>query len=169
MSELSAKLALLKGDRKTSEIIKDAGIARETFRKIERGDSVKLSTLRDISTAMDLTPTEWTDLIIAWLKTEAGPESRNLIIETRGQPPSLHDQPDSQVSAAMALFQNLNAAEREDITKAMERKEVRACLPSINRVWEKFSSSQTSRSKTAHKILSVVKRKLSGPNPSKAR
>ena len=59
MSELSAILSLLKGNRTTQEIVNGADLSRETFRKLERGQGVKLSTLRDIASYLKLTRPQW--------------------------------------------------------------------------------------------------------------
>lgn len=138
MSELSAKISEFKGQRQTSEIIESAGISRQTFRKIELGDSVKLSTLRAISNAIGATDEQWLELLVAWLKNEAGTEARKIWIESRADKAKESHQP-SGTARAMMAFEQLNAGEREQILLAMQRKEVIACLPAINRVWEKFN------------------------------
>ncbi|HEU5123927.1 MAG TPA: hypothetical protein VFW05_07675 [Verrucomicrobiae bacterium] len=139
MSELSAKLSDFKGQRKTSDIIAAAGISRETFRKIERGQPTRLDTLRQISQAMKLSEDQWMELMIAWIKSQLGDQSSKLEIRPLSESSVLKNRARNPVDDVMMLFTNLNAAERIDIIKAMQRKEVRACLPGINRIWEKFS------------------------------
>lgn len=142
MSELSAKLAGLKSGRKTTEVLEFVKVSRQTFRRIERGESVKLSTLKAIATAFKVTDTEWLDLLVAWLKTEAGYDARKLWIEPKDSSVSaLRDIDAGQVARATMLFSELTHADRIEITKAMQRSEVRACLPAINRVWEKFAKT----------------------------
>lgn len=138
MSELSARIADLKGTRPTSEIISAAKVSRQTFRKIELGESVKLSTLRQIADAIGANEQQWAELLAAWLSAEAGGESRLLWIHPRGE--AFSESKDSPAARALMLFEQLNAADRQHVLKTMQRKEVLACLPAINRVWEKFSN-----------------------------
>jgi transcriptional regulator with XRE-family HTH domain len=139
MSELSNKIKLLRGDRSAEDIAKEVGVSRESFSRIERGGSVKLSTLKQIATALRVPESDWLELLVAWLKSEAGPDARKLWLEPRETTPSvLRDKGDNEAGRAMMLFNSLNPAERQEIMKAMERPEVRRCLPAINRVWEKF-------------------------------
>lgn len=146
MSELSAKLATLKRARKTKEIIAAAGVSRQTFRKIELGESVKLSTLKEIALALGVTSDspEWLELVVAWIKTEVGHDSRKLWIEARDSN-VLRESGESDTARAMMLFSELTAADRVEIIKAMQRPEVRACLPAINSVWEKLDPNSPSR------------------------
>jgi DNA-binding Xre family transcriptional regulator len=136
MSELSAKLAALKGEQTTSEIIQKAGLSRETFRKMERGEGVKLTTLRQIFEALDCEESEWVDLLIAWIQTEIGPESARIWIHSR-EPSALKEGKPDIAAQAMAVFQKLNAVDRDQVLKTMQRREVLNCLPAINQVWEK--------------------------------
>lgn len=160
MSELSSKLAALKGKRTTKEIIGLAEISRETFRKVERGEAgVKLSTLKAIADALGVSQDQWTDLVAAWLKVEAGEEAHRLSIKPK-HPSDVGQTESSQVAHAAILFQQLNAAERQEILKAMERKEVRNCLPSINRVWERLSKPSPSSSEDDKRVLRTVRRDI---------
>jgi transcriptional regulator with XRE-family HTH domain len=142
MSQLSGRLAALKGSQKTSDIIAKANVSRETFRKIERGEAVKLSTLRQIAKALHVSEEEWLDLLIAWIQTEVGKDSHYLWIETKESGHSrLHDATADQTAKAMMLFQELNHTDRLEIIKAMQRPEVMACIRGINGVWEKFDDA----------------------------
>lgn len=157
MSELSAKIEGLKGELTTQEVISLAKVSRETFRKIERGESVKLSTLRAIARALKASESAWLDLLVAWLKKEAGDEKNKIWIEPREKDfATVHDDVTSQSARALMLFGDLNAAERAEIIKAMERPEVRGCLPAINRVWEKFATPHPATRAAAGKIASVA-------------
>jgi len=138
VSELSSKLAVLKGSKRTTEILSAAKVSYETFRKIERGQSVKLKTLRRIADALNVTDAEWLDMVVAWLKTEAGRDAQKLSIRPREGHSALHDAAVDKLARATDLFQQLNSQDAEEIIKAMQRPEVRACLVAINQVWEKM-------------------------------
>lgn len=139
MSELSARLAALKNHVQTAEIIKLAGVSRETFRKIERGDSVKLKTLHQIAKALKADEEQWIELVIAWLKTEAGPAAAKIWIQSK-TPSTLKDARESQSTQALMLFETLNAADRAEVIKTMQRKEVITCIAAINRVIDRIAS-----------------------------
>ena len=170
MSDLSAKIAVLKGKRKTSHVVQGADVSRATFRKIELGQSIKLSTLREIARALGVTDEspEWLELVVAWIKTEVGLDAHRLWIEPRDtQPSALRDVPASDTAKAMMLFTELNSADRIEITKAMQRPEVRACLPAINSVWDKLGEPSSEKVTKAAKTREEQQAgKLTGPKPT---
>jgi hypothetical protein len=141
MSELSNKIKAIRGVLSAEEAGVKCGLSRESFYRVERGGSVKIETLRDIAKGFHISENEWLDLLVAWLKHEAGADAEMLFIESKRGGSKLHDHESSQVQRAMSLFTNLNPTDRAEITKAMQRTEVRACLPAINSVWEKFTPS----------------------------
>lgn len=137
MSELSNKLAALKGKHTTAEIVEKLGISRETFRRIERGDSVKLSTLKEIANVLGVKDEDWIELIIAWIKLEIGQDAQKMWIEPKEQKASkLHDAQESAQAKAMMLFNQLNSEDRHQIILAMERPEIRRSLPALNKLYD---------------------------------
>jgi transcriptional regulator with XRE-family HTH domain len=141
MSELSNKIKAIRGQLNADEAGSKCGLSRESFYRIERGGSVKFQTLQAIATGFGLPESDWLNLLGSWLKHEAGVDAAKLFIEPREQAvSSLNDAESSQVGRAMMLFTDLNPHDRAEVLKAMQRPEVRACLPAINSVWEKFSS-----------------------------
>lgn len=80
MTELAHKLSLLKGKRTSAEIIKGAKISRETFAKIQRGHTVKLSTLKSIADFLGASRQQWLELVIAWINEEIGEDAKYLQI-----------------------------------------------------------------------------------------
>jgi DNA-binding XRE family transcriptional regulator len=139
MSKLSNKIKGIRGQLSAEDAGTKCGISRESFYRIERGGFVKLETVRDIATGFQLDDSAWLDLLVAWLKHEAGTDAHSLFIEKKEQSASvLQDNESSAVARAMMLFEALNPHDREQIAKSMQRPEVRGCLPAINRVWEKF-------------------------------
>ncbi len=144
MSELSNKVKALRGKMSAEEAGQKCGLSRESFYRVERGGSVKFESLRDIATGLHATESDWLEMIVAWLKYQIGEDAQKLWIEPRVGGSKLSDGATNQVGRAMLLFTDLNPADRVEITKAMERPEVRACLPAINSVWEKFDPSNRS-------------------------
>lgn len=142
MSELANKIRNLRGDLSAEEAGKKCGVSRESFYRFERGGTTRLSTLRAIADGFGLNETQWTDLLVSWLKLEAGEDVDRVWIEPREGSSALHDQDSSHVGRAAMLFERLNPADRDEIFKAMQRPEVRGCLPAINAVWEKFEASR---------------------------
>jgi transcriptional regulator with XRE-family HTH domain len=166
MSELSNKIKALRGDLSAEEAGQKAGVSRESFYRIERGGSVKFETLRAIAKAFELPEADWLELVAAWLRSEIGEDANKLWIEPKDGHSRLREGEDSQVARAMMLFTQLNPADRSEITKAMERPEVRGCLPAINSVWEKFNSSALDRARRG--VVSAAKKRAGvGDAPAK--
>jgi hypothetical protein len=139
VSELSAKIEELRGRMSISDFIRKASVSRETYRKIQIGKPVKLSTIQQVSKAFNLNKAHWHDIMVAWLKTEIGPdEAQHLWIERKAGSKLQEGKPDES-ARVMMLFSGLTHNERQEIIKAMERKEVRNCLPAINRSWEQLT------------------------------
>jgi len=144
MSELSNKIQSILGDMKAVAAGKLCDLSRESFYRIERGESVGYETLLKIKKGFKLNQNDWLELLVAWLKQEAGADAPYLIIQAREVSPSmLRDNEASQVAKAMMLFTDLNLADRQEVTHAMQRPEVRACLPAINSLYEKLGTSGT--------------------------
>lgn len=140
MSELANKIKLLRGDLSAEDAAKKCGISRESFYRIERGGTVKLDTLRQMAAGFEMKGADWIGLLVAWLRNETGPDERFVYIEPKSRNRSeLTDRENSQIELAMTLFKALPPADRKEIIHAMERPEVRACLPAINQTWEKLS------------------------------
>jgi hypothetical protein len=139
MSELSTKVKKLRGDKSPVEAAEMCDLSRESFYRIERGGSVKLETLRSIAKGFKLSEPDWLDLLASWLRHEAGPDEVKLWIESKQGESQLNDSESDEIGKAMILFKGLNHIDRKEVLKAMDRKEVRDCLPSINNCWEKFS------------------------------
>ena len=138
-SELSAKFKSIRGELSAEQVAAKANLSRESVYRIERGVSVKLETLRQIALALKLTEADWLELLSAWIRSELGLEASKLWIEPRDSSVSkLKEAGEDQVAMAMVYFRQLNSRDRDEVLKAMQRPEVRACLHSINRVWEKF-------------------------------
>ena len=102
------------------------------------GESVKLSSLRKIAKACNLSEPDYLRLVIAWIRLEIGDKDfRRLSIQIA---PNLKDasvlkeQNDAEV---LRLFHLLADSDQNQIVKAMQRNKVLNCLPSINSMWDK--------------------------------
>ena len=141
VSELSVLLSLFKGHRTTQEIVDGAALSRETFRKLQRGQGVKLSTLRDIATYLKLTRSQWLALVVAWIKLEVGEaEAKYLQIivnETAGVP--------REVRQLQELALQLPPAELQQVILAISRPEVRLACIGLNRVYEELGKRKVTR------------------------
>lgn len=142
MSELSSQLAKLKGNRTTKEIIKAARCSRETFRRIERGDSVKLCTLQTIATTLGATKSEWITMAANWARHELesgiGADANAICIKLATD----NTKPKEQTKA-MHLFTSLPHEQRVQIVKTMERPAVIKMLPAIHAVFDAAKKSTT--------------------------
>jgi transcriptional regulator with XRE-family HTH domain len=136
MSELSAKIRALRGEASQSEFATRAGVSLRTVNNLELGQAVRLDTVQQVAKALQLKEGERLALVIAWLRTEAGPDADRLWIESKN-PSEIRELESDESTRADLLFRKLTASDREQILKTMQRREVLNCLPAINHVWEK--------------------------------
>lgn len=135
MSELSNKIRLLRGDISAEEAGRRVGLSRESFYRMERGGSVKLATLRQLAQGLAVSESDWLDLLVAWLRQEAGQDAGKLIIDTQAMSP-LKDASESQSARALALFNQLNAEDRHQVLLLLQRPELRRSLPALNKLYD---------------------------------
>ncbi len=144
MSHLSEKINRLQGDLTQEQMARRCGVSRNVFSYLAKGQTVKLSTLRKIANAFELTRAAWLDLLIAWIRAEIGEEDfKDLIVrrsETANEDGMLHDAEQKQEEILLKHFSLLSEAEQAEVVKTMQRQEVLNCLPPINQVWDRFES-----------------------------
>lgn len=125
----------MKGRRTTAEIIKGADVSRETFRKIERGQLVKVPTLKKICDYLGADKQQWSEILAAAMKLKIGNDARHLNI-SYGKTPNKQDQSDRD--QVVNLVEQLDEFDRQQIIMAMMRPQVRSCLPSINKLYDQL-------------------------------
>lgn len=139
VSELATRIKKLRGDLTQEEFAVKCKLGTRTIAGLEALDeNVRLKTLRQIRKACGLSTEEWLDLLISWLKVHLGIDFYELKIEKVPNPRGkwiLHDRTDQDV---LRLFNTLEDADKTQVLKTMQRKEVLACLPAINDVWDKL-------------------------------
>src|SRR5258707_1226791 len=133
MSELSHLVRVFKGDKPTSAILKGADVSRETFRKIDHGQSVKLATLRSISKYLRLSQDQWRQIVMAWVKLEIGSDARHIqLVQTAD---ALHGRADKSHQIQNVAAQ-LEPSDQKQVLLAMSRPEVRRLLHALNDFYE---------------------------------
>lgn len=132
-SELAYTIGKLKGDRTSTEIVKRAGVSRETFRKIELGESVKLSTIKKIADFLGASQDQWWQLVISWIKLEIGAEASRHIHISHSATPTSHK--DADCEQILEMVRQLDAHDRKQITLAMARPAVIRTLPALNALY----------------------------------
>ena len=130
MSELSVKMASLKSTTTTSDVIRATGVARETFRRIERGETVKLNTLKHICESLKCSEAQWVEIMAAWVVAELGPDAHKLKIEVAGK----HSSP--KKNELSTLIEHLPHEHRVQITKAIQRPSVIKAIISLNAIYD---------------------------------
>lgn len=142
MSELSHLIKAFQGNYTNAQVLAGAGVSRETYRKLQCGTSVKLSTLRDISRFLKLDESKWRQLVIAWIRLEIGPDAKHIHIE-----PSPHPirERDDQSREICTLAAQLSLQDQKHVLKAITRPEVLRVLPSLNHLHEQITSLKTER------------------------
>lgn len=95
---------MLKGKRTSAEVVEGAKISRETFGKIQRGDTVKLTTLKSIAVFLGASRQQWLELVIAWIKEEIGDEAKYLQIHPLSAPRVEGSEDASKINELLASF-----------------------------------------------------------------
>lgn len=133
MSEFSELIKTIRGERTQRDFAALCSLSLRTINAIEsQGESVQLSTLRQIKDACHLSGGMWLDLLIAWLKLELEGDFRRLNI-AKARVPKLEQAEDQDV---LHLFRLLGEPERKQILLTMQRDDVLRCLFPINAVWD---------------------------------
>ena len=142
-NELSTLIATYKGNHTSAELIAGAKISRETFRKIERGQSVKLKTLNAIAVFLDLDHSAWIKLVIAWMRIEAGDDAKWIELTARQTANLKEEGPDGIETEITKLVTQLSASDRRQIVLTIARPEVRRTLPAINALYDTLRGLKT--------------------------
>ncbi|NOS68329.1 MAG: helix-turn-helix domain-containing protein [Verrucomicrobia bacterium] len=112
VTNLAHKILLLKGERTSAALCAGAEISRETFSKIQRGDStIKLSTLKLIADFLGATKEQWLELVIAWVKEQIGDEAKYLRIEPLNAPMDNVTEDAKKLNELLASFSELERHE----------------------------------------------------------
>ncbi len=133
MNDLSVKIRSLRGKSSQADMAKKCGVSTKTITNLEKGDSVKLETLRSIKDAYRLKDGDWLELVTAWIKKEVGADAAKMWIEP------IERQGNDQSSEAMrlqAMIHDLNAEERRQLLFLLQRPAVRRVLPSLNKLYD---------------------------------
>lgn len=144
MTELATRIKKLRGDLTQEEFAKKCKLGKRTIAGLEAfDDNVRLRTLRQIRKACGLSTDEWLNFLIDWIKAQLGPDFYELKIEKTQNLMGdwiLEERTDEDL---IRLFKTLRQPDQQQIIKAMQRKEVLACLYSINSVWAKLEAEHT--------------------------
>jgi transcriptional regulator with XRE-family HTH domain len=139
---LSRQITLLKGNRTTAEIIRGADVSRETYRKLERGMSVKLDTLMNIADYLDVTEDQRTNLVNAWVELEIGKHARHISI----RPSAVSNTAElKDAQEIQSILKQLSPYDRQQLILAMVRPEVRRAIPALNKLHDNLKASPTEK------------------------
>jgi transcriptional regulator with XRE-family HTH domain len=136
MLTLATKLSSLRGERNYVQFAKDTRVNRQTLRDLENGASVRVSTLKKIAEACHLGADEWTNLLILWVRHELAEENGKLDIRPVLLYETIRSKPDL-ADCLLAVFFRLPNEDQIQLLKAIARREIRACLPALNALWER--------------------------------
>lgn len=128
-SDLGAKLHFLRGNRRAGEVAKQTGLSRESVYRIERGDAVKLSTVKALARALGAGRAETVDLYIAWIKQNLGADAEDLLIEARSGEKTAHESVmERQASEVRTLLAALSVTQRDQLIMALQSREILNCI-----------------------------------------
>lgn len=132
---LGAKLRFLRGKRRANEIAGRTGLSRESVYRIERGDSVKLGTVKELAGALEATRAEKLDLLIAWTKQTLGDDAQDLLIEARAAEKTAHCSIFEHHSAQVtSLIERLTETQVEHLILALQSREILQCVSAMVRL-----------------------------------
>jgi transcriptional regulator with XRE-family HTH domain len=132
---LGAKLRFLRGKRRANEIADKTGLSRESVYRIERGDPVKLATVKELADAMEATRAEKLDLLVAWAKQMLGNDAPDLVIKARsGEKPEHCSVFERQTAQVNSLLEGLNETQVEHLILALQSREILQCLSAMVRI-----------------------------------
>jgi transcriptional regulator with XRE-family HTH domain len=132
---LGAKLRFLRGKRRANEIADKTGLSRESVYRIERGDPVKLATVKELADALEATRAEKLDLLVAWAKQMLGNDAPDLVIKARsGEKPEHCSVFERQTAQVNSLLEGLNETQVEHLILALQSREILQCLSAMVRI-----------------------------------
>ena len=129
VNELIYLLSRWKGNRTTQDVCKGTGVSRETMRKIERGQPVKLSTLNRIADYFKVPSNDREKLLRACTNLRHGRDVRSITPKrdwTRSRDP--------QADEILNIASQLSADERKHFLLAMTRPAIRKIIPLLNSI-----------------------------------
>ncbi len=125
----------LRGKDSYLEFSRRTGVNRITLMQAETGERIRLSTLQTLAENLKLEKGRFTEMLIAWIRAEIG-DDNSALLEIRPANEGLSEISNQGEKLAMCCFNRLAPSEKAEVLKAMMRREVLACLPPINRLYD---------------------------------
>lgn len=151
---LSDQIGALRGSSTFSEFSKKTKVNRQTLTELERGESVKLSTLKLIAENCGISQMEWIYLLIGWIRAEIGDENFSLLTVSPAMLPWASGHTPTPKALFTRIFAALSDNEQRQILATMLRKPVRSCLPALNR------AVKQQRAETRRLLSAIFAKKL---------
>jgi DNA-binding XRE family transcriptional regulator len=133
MSELGNLLKNLRGKRSQASLAEACGLSNRTIVRAESGSDVALSTVRAVAKHFKVKDPEYAALLRAWINLQLGEDVKHLVIESAHKDGAKKSK--YREERFWAKFRELPAQYQEQLTLAMERKEVLRSLVPINDLW----------------------------------
>lgn len=112
------------------------GVSRETLRKIESGETIKISTLKQIATGLGASRPDVIELVCTWLRCHAGDEIEAIDITPRTKPSALQAAGQSATDRLTRAAAALTTREQEILLAAINRPEVLRSIAHLNSLWD---------------------------------
>jgi hypothetical protein len=138
MSELGNLIKNLRGKKSQATIASGAGLNSRTLVRAENGQDVALSTVRALRKYFKLSDADYSELLKAWVNLQLGEDRKFVHVESR------HGEKATAVavSAAQKRFieqlRDLPTKYQEQLTMALERREVLKSLIPLNDLYDKL-------------------------------
>lgn len=136
MSELGNKIAHLRGSLSLKEFADKAGLSWSLIAKLEKGQVPRLATVQLIAQKLKLKEADRTDLVLAWIKAELGPEAKHFWIDPKKPAELLKDKENIPHQVA-GLVSALPTQMQAEILNALQRPEVLKSVKHLNELYDR--------------------------------
>jgi len=137
MTKLGNMLKTLRGSRTLDDCVAGTGIARETLRKAESGQPVKIDTLHTLARqGLHATDAQWKELLSAWLNHYARPWSHLVTIGTVGKTAPVAKAIHGLLHQIQSAAAELPTTDQCAILKALRHPEVVRSIRHLNTLFD---------------------------------
>lgn len=140
MSELGNRVRSLRADVSQMQFAARTGLSLRTICKLEAGESVRLTTVRQVAQSLNLSEMERLELIVLWLKLELGDDFRKLNVELKDGSAVLRES-DDLLGKVQVLLHDIPQKHQEQVYLAVQRPEVLRCVQSLNDLYDSVKAT----------------------------
>jgi transcriptional regulator with XRE-family HTH domain len=137
MSELGNRIRELRGKKSQRDLAEEAKVNVRTIQRIEDGEEVTLATLRTVVKHLKVSEPVYAELLVAWLKQEAGNDAQLVTIECK---PSAGKKGDRIEDQLYERVKKLPTKYQTEVLAAMESKELLDAITHLNLLYTRLKN-----------------------------